>query len=106
MPVLLLAPPFQIQGTTSIAPGSDPTKALWAVIGGFFIVRKASVFDADGNALGEGEQIIVNGAAVQMSATTRQHIDVATAPEFARDEPVSAIADGASAEEAHVQRAA
>jgi hypothetical protein len=105
-PVLLLAPPFQIQGTVSLAPGSDPTQALRALIGGFFIVRKASVFDADGNALGEGEQIIVNGTAVQISAATRQHIEVATAPESARDEPARATADGASVEETHVQRAA
>ncbi len=73
-PVLLLAPPFQIQGTASFAPGSDPTQALRALIDSFFVVRRASVYDADGNALGEGEQIIVNGAAVQMTAATRQHI--------------------------------
>ena len=82
-PVLLLAPPFQIQGTVSLAPGSDPTQALRALVGGFFVVRKASVFDADGNALGEGEQIIVNGAAVQMTAATRQHIDLAATPRHA-----------------------
>jgi hypothetical protein len=76
-PVLLLAPPFQIQGTVAFAPGSDPALALRSVVGGFFVVRKASVFDADGNSLGEGEQIIVNGAAVQMTAATRRHIDVA-----------------------------
>ena len=98
-PVLLLAPPFQIQGLVSLAPGSDPTQALRAIVGGFFVVRKASVFDADGNALGEGEQIIVNGAAVQMTAATRRHIetpaparltDIAPAP--AETAPVEAPA--------------
>lgn len=82
-PVLLLAPPFQIQGTVALAPGSDPAQALRTVIGGFFAVRAASVYDADGNTLGEGEQIIVNGAAVQMAAPTMQHIDVAPSPHVA-----------------------
>ena len=90
-PVLLLAPPFQIQGLVSLAPGTDSTQALRAVVGGFFAVRKASVYDADGNALGEGEQIIVNGAAVQMASATRQHIDIAT-PQRASD--IIAIDDG------------
>ena len=82
-PVLLLAPPFQIQGIVSLAPGTDATQALRSMVGGFFVVRKASVFDADGNALGEGEQIIVNGAAVQMTAATRQHIEVPAVPRHA-----------------------
>ena len=90
-PVLLLAPPFQIQGLVSLAPGTDATQALRSMVGGFFAVRKASVFDADGNALGEGEQIIVNGAAVQMASATRQHIDIAT-PQRASD--IIAIDDG------------
>ena len=77
-PVLLLAPPFQIQGLVSLAPGSDATQALRSMVGGFFAVRKASVFDADGNALGEGEQIIVNGAAVQMLSLI--HISEPTRP--------------------------
>ncbi len=79
-PVLLLAPPFQIQGSVAFAPGADPAQALRGIVGGFFVVRKASVYDADGNPLGEGEQIIVNGAAVQMTAATSQHIDVASVP--------------------------
>ena len=88
-PVLLLAPPFQIQGLVSLAPGTDATQALRSIVGGFFVVRKASVFDADGNALGEGEQIIVNGAAVQMTAATRQHIEV---PATSRHTDIAAVA--------------
>ena len=88
-PVLLLAPPFQIQGLVSLAPGTDATQALRSMVGGFFAVRKASVFDADGNALGEGEQIIVNGAAVQMTAATRQHIEV---PAASRHADIAAVA--------------
>lgn len=73
-PALLLAPPFQIQGTVALAPGAVPVPALRTIVGAFFLVKQARVFDADGNPLGEGEQIIVNGAAVQMTAATTQHI--------------------------------
>jgi hypothetical protein len=104
-PCLLLAPPFQIQGLVSLAPGTDPTQALRAMVGGFFAVRKASVFDADGNALGEGEQIIVNGAAVQMTAATRQHIAIPTAAHEANIAPAAA-ADDTSEAPAPTQRAA
>ena len=105
-PVLLLAPPFQIQGVVSLAPGSDPTQALRTIVGGFFVVRKASVFDVDGNALGEGEQIIVNGAAVQMTAATGQHIDVAAAQRPADIAPISADAGVAAEAPPRRQRAA
>jgi hypothetical protein len=105
VPALLLAPPFQIQGVVSLAQGSDATQALRAMVGGFFVVRKASVFDADGNALGEGEQIIVNGAAVQMTAATGQHIDLAAARP-ADITPISADASGAAGAAPRRQRAA
>jgi hypothetical protein len=73
-PVLLLAPPFQIQGTVGVPPGAIVTQALRPAMQGFIAVRHARVFDAEGAALGEGEQIIVNGAAVQMTASTELHI--------------------------------
>jgi hypothetical protein len=75
-PALLMAPPFQIQGSVSFAPGADPTIALRSLTNGFFLVRQAGVFDADGNALGEGELIVVNGGAVQMASATSQRIDL------------------------------
>jgi hypothetical protein len=106
-PVLLLAPPFQIQGVVSLARGSDPTQALRAIVGGFFAVRRASVFDADGNALGEGEQIIVNGAAVQMTAATGQHIELAAAKRTADTvPPISVEAPIAAEAPVRKQRAA
>lgn len=79
-PVLLMAPPFQISGTFDAAPGADPTQALRQAAHGFFVVRSACVYDAEGNMLGEGDQIIVNGAAVQMTAASRRHIDAVSAP--------------------------
>jgi hypothetical protein len=75
-PVLLMAPPFQIAGTIGIAPGAQATQALRSAVQGFFVVRAARVFDAEGNSLGEGEQIIVNGATVQMTSSTRRHIEL------------------------------
>jgi hypothetical protein len=102
-PVLLLAPPFQIQGTVALAPGSDPAQALRTVIGGFFAVRAASVYDADGNALGEGEQIIVNGGAVQMAAPTGHHIDIAAAPHVAMADARQAPAAAASPADVEAQ---
>jgi hypothetical protein len=75
VPALLMAPPFQISGTMVLTPGADRTQALRNAIQGFFAVRKAQVYDTEGTQIGEGEQIIVNGAAVQMSAATRRHID-------------------------------
>jgi hypothetical protein len=80
-PALLMAPPFQIQGMVALAPGADPTQALRSLLHGFFLVKGARVFDADGNPLGEGEQIVVNGFAVQMTSATRLHIEaVASTP--------------------------
>jgi hypothetical protein len=73
-PVLLLAPPFQIQGVIGIEPGADATQALRRAMEGFFVVRHARVFDGEGVQLGEGEQIIVNGGAVQMVSATRRRI--------------------------------
>ncbi len=77
-PVLLMAPPFQISGSFDVAPGADATQALRQAAHGFFVVRNATVYDAEGNTLGEGEQIIVNGATVQMTAASRRHIDLTT----------------------------
>lgn len=98
-PILLLAPPFQIQGIVALAPGAIPTQALRPAMRGFFAVKGARVFDAEGAALGEGEQIIVNGAAVQMASSTERHIAAAAAA----TQPARAlsIVDGAEAEEAH-----
>jgi hypothetical protein len=82
-PCLLMAPPFQVQGDVAFAPNTDPTQALRALTTGFFVVRGARVFDADGVLLGQGEQIVINGAAVQMAAPTRRHIiapEVTAAP--------------------------
>ena len=97
---LLLAPPFQIQGVVSLPRGADAAQALRGLLSGFFVVRHASVFDADGNALGEGEQIVVNGAAVQMASPTAEHIDVvarARQAELAPSSVDAAIATEASA---------
>lgn len=79
-PVLLMAPPFQISGTFDATPGADPTQALRQAAHGFFVVRNACVYDAEGNVLGEGDHIIVNGTAVQMTAASRRHIDAVAAP--------------------------
>ena len=75
VPVLLMAPPFQIQGTVSFAGATVPSQALRSMLGTFFAVRQARVYDAEGDMLGEGEQIIVNGAAVQMVSPTKHHIE-------------------------------
>lgn len=74
-PCLLMAPPFQIQGAVSFAGGTVPSQALRSMLGTFFAVRQARVYDAEGDMLGEGEQIIVNGAAVQMVSPTKHHIE-------------------------------
>lgn len=75
VPVLLMAPPFQLQGIVPMPPAADRTQALRTMAQGFFLVRNARVFDSDGNDLGEGEQIVVNGAMVQMTSATRRRID-------------------------------
>jgi hypothetical protein len=81
VPALLMAPPFQIQGTIAIDAGADATQAMRAMMHGFFMVRNARVFDADGNALGEGDQVVVNGFAVQMASATSRRIEaITTAP--------------------------
>jgi hypothetical protein len=72
---LLLAPPFQIQGTVGFPPGVVLPQALRSLAGTFFIARDARVYDAEGYLLGEGEQIIVNGGAVQMAAPTKRRIE-------------------------------
>ena len=74
VPVLLLAPPFQVQGVVALTPGIEPTQALRALAQTFFVVRNARVFDAEGEMLGEGEQIVVNGAMVQMACATDRRI--------------------------------
>jgi len=81
VPVLLMAPPFQICGIVELQPGADATQALRAALPAFFAVRAAQVLDADGVALGEGEQIIVNAAAVQMRSATRRRIEAPALPE-------------------------
>jgi hypothetical protein len=74
-PCLLLAPPFQIQGVVSFAPGVVASQALRPMLATFFTVRQARVYDAEGDMLGQGEQIVVNGAAVQMVSPTSRHIE-------------------------------
>lgn len=75
LPVLLMAPPFQISGIVQFAPGADATQALRTITQTFFVVRRASVYDADGNALGEGDQIVVNGGLVQMTCASARYIE-------------------------------
>ncbi len=58
----------------------DVTQALRTAMPPFFAVKFARVFDSEGVALGEGEHIIVNGAAVQMRSATRRVIEAAGAP--------------------------
>ncbi len=74
-PCLMLAPPFQIQGDVPLQTRAHRAQALRALTAGFFAVRDARVYDADGYLLGEGQQIVVNGMAVQMAAPTRKHIE-------------------------------
>jgi hypothetical protein len=105
-PALLMAPPFQIQGTVALAPGADPTQALRSLMHGFFLVKSARVFDADGNALGEGEQVVVNGLAVQMTSSTRRHIEAIT-PKPATAAPIEIdIAETAIEPDERAERAA
>jgi len=82
--VLLMAPPFQIQGVYAVLRDADVTQALRFASQGFFLLTQTRVFDADGAALGEGDTIIVNGAAVQMMSASRQHISVVAAVPPAR----------------------
>jgi hypothetical protein len=77
VPVLLMAPPFQISGDLELPASVDATQALRAAMPPFFAVKFARVFDTDGVQLGEGDQIIVNAAAVQMQSATRKYIEAA-----------------------------
>jgi hypothetical protein len=77
VPVLLMAAPFQIQGLFPVQRDADATPALHDAARGFFVVSEARVFDTHGATLGDGETIVVNGAAVQMMSATRQHIAAA-----------------------------
>jgi hypothetical protein len=86
VPVLLMAPPFQIQGIYAAQQDADVTQALRFASRGFFLIKDTRVFDADGAPLGEGERIIVNGASVQMMSVSRQHISVVAAAPSARRE--------------------
>lgn len=108
--VLLMAPPFQISGTVAVATGADATQALRSATQGFFIVRRASVYDADGAELGEGELIVVNGNAVQMTSPSAMHIEAsmpATATTVRRTEAATFVAPVEEvAEEAAAARAA
>jgi hypothetical protein len=93
VPVLLMAPPFQIQGVFTAGRGADVTQALRFASERFFVIKSTRVFDADGSPLGEGDRIVVNGAAVQMMSATRQHIAVSTtATPSARREPAQSDA--------------
>ncbi|MBI2724302.1 MAG: hypothetical protein HYX50_04480 [Chloroflexi bacterium] len=83
---LLLAPPFQIQATVQVTPGADVTQSIRTMSAGFFVARNALVFDAEGHALGEGEQIVVSGRAVQMACATERRIAAVQAPPAAARE--------------------
>ncbi|HYM15796.1 MAG TPA: hypothetical protein VEZ14_09565 [Dehalococcoidia bacterium] len=99
VPVLLMSPPFQIQGMVALAPGVEATQALRNAIASFFVVRNALVFDAEGNQLGEGEQIIVNGGAVQMSCATRRHIEAVAPVAHTQSQTIARQPDAQEVEE-------
>jgi hypothetical protein len=84
--VLLMTPPFQIQGVFAVPRDAEVTQALRFAAERFFVIKSTRVFDADGAPLGEGDRIVVNGAAVQMMSATRRHISVTSAPAVARSE--------------------
>jgi hypothetical protein len=91
VPVLLMAPPFQIQGVFAAPQDADVTQALRLASQGFFVVRETRVYDADGAPLGEGDRIVVNGASVQMLSASRQHISmIGAVPNIKRDAPDAA----------------
>ena len=92
VPALLMAPPFQFQGTVAVAEDAEATQGLRGMAQRFFIVRDARVFDTEGALLGEGEQIIVNGQAVQMMSATSRHIASISAVPSRREEPEAAEA--------------
>ena len=99
VPVLLMAPPFQIQGVFAVQVGADATQALRLASQGFFIINQTRVFDAEGAPLGEGDRIVVNGAAVQMMSATRQHISVIGAVANAHHDDPTAAVEPATGEE-------
>ena len=99
VPVLLMAPPFQIQGVFAVQQDADVTQALRFASQGFFIVKPTRVFDAEGAPLGEGDRIVVNGGAVQMLSATRQHISVIGAVPDARRAESEAIDEPTAGEE-------
>ncbi len=90
-PMLLLAPPFQVQGSVAMPPDVDAMQAVRETLQTFFAVRRAQVFDAEGSMLGEGEQIIVNGAAVVMTSASRGHIPALEEPPVRRSADVTAV---------------
>lgn len=98
-PALLMAPPFQVQGLVRVMDGADATQALRALAARFFVVSEATVYDADGAMLGEGGQIIINGAAVQMMSATERHIEEA-APSLTALRRTEATAEDAKDERA------
>lgn len=107
-PVLLLAPPFQILGSVFFTPEADTSRALRSLVHGFFLVRHARVFSIEGDALGDGDQVVVNGAQVQMTTIARQHIAPAraTKPATRRRAPASGAAEAAQPDERRTTRAA
>jgi hypothetical protein len=105
LPVLLMAPPFQIQGVFAVQQDADVTQALRSASKGFFVMKDTRVFDADGAPLGEGERIVVNGAAVQMMSATRQHIAVTAAVAAVHNDAAEAI-DEAPEQPRRITRAA
>ena len=106
VPALLMAPPFQIQGTVGIDAGADATQAMRSLMHGFFMVRNARVFDADGNPLGEGDQIVVNGFAVQMASATQRHIEAIAASQATASRADAEEIDAAAMTEQREERAA
>jgi hypothetical protein len=97
VPALLMMPPFQVQGSVAVAQDAEITQGLRAMMQGFFVIRDARVFDAEGALLGEGEQIVINGAAIQMMSATRRHIATIGAVPTRADGAESAPADDAPA---------
>jgi hypothetical protein len=85
-----MAPPFQIQGVLSVPRGADVTQALRFAAERFFVLAGTRVFDTEGAPLGEGERIVVNGAAVQMMSASRQHVSIVGAVPAVRREPAAA----------------
>lgn len=105
-PVLLMLPPFQISGVIGAGAGADATQAMRQATRGFFIVRDATVYDTDGNGLGEGEQIIVNGDMVQLASATAQRIGAAAPAAPARRSMEGVLAEEPAAAPQEISHAA